>query len=1196
MAIILALAVLGGVSYYVTRPQRLAGYLSDLASSLTGADIRIGQAHLLTDGLDLQHITVRAPNLEGPAGNVLTVANLRIKTELTGLLYGETGVGSIVAVQPRLHLTQDQRTGKYNYQSLISADDKQDDDSQWTYTALPDVFLRHGNVYFATVDDAGNFTQLGELPLEGHFAEDESQNATYQFALRQAYTLPTDPQQQGVESGPIVRGMLDLARQTYAVELDGLELDQNQKRLLPQQLRELWERLDPRGSLPIVTFKYDHDSGDLHAELQVDGVALTLPIPELDARLSDVAGKFILDNKGVSIETLTGELEGVRYSISGRMRGHELDAPFELNMQTKPFDVPEELPHIAALPAKALKHYQRFQPHGKFQIAAELQRLERGSKLKFKGVIDLLGVYGKYYKFPYPLEDVRGRIRISDDQVVLENMTGKSPSGGSARIYGTITPPGDGAAVDLHIEAENIKIDQHLLEALEPKHRKVFDLFLNEDRYKELAKQGVIRSAGGDQAMMVTAPTTNPDAPVFDLGGAISLNIHVTREFGPDHRNEVNTTVRGQGVRIVMKHWPYPVQAVAGELEISRHAVQVRGIKIRGLTGATATINGSVDHENGDVTPDLKVTDARLPIDDVLLASLPSPQDQWLRQLALGGAIDATANIFKGKEHDVDYKIDMAMTNGTIQPNHGAFALDRLTGKLTMLRSAIELYELTGKHGDDASLSAKGVVAWDTGKPTCDLLFTGENLPIQKALLDVLPEQAKPVRDKLLGLIDKYNPAGRFGAEIAYKHTEDEQDIYAATLTPEQLAFDMAGKRASLTNITGTARAQGEQLELHDIAADFAKGSLKLTGLIGLDDKGGAALRLSAQGSAIDNTTYALMPTAVRSVVDALELRGGYDIKDARILYRPTVTQGPRVEFEGTVHLRDSGATVGVPITNLMGQMDVRVAQFASSMYPHVNIAIQGDELRAAGRLVKPLSLNVVTSDKVDVLELRDLHGEVYGGTLIGSGQVGITARGQYRVDLTLQDVAVEPFLFPADQPNARDGQPLDDTGKLSASLTLEALYSEPQSKRGRGALDIRGAQLFERPLTMALLQAANLALPTSDAFDRASAQYLIDGNTVRFDDIRFETPSVAMAGAGVMDYPTQELHLTMFARDSAGPRLGLITEMINIFKDQLICVEVKGTLEKPAAKMVSFEGLRDSWQDLFGKTDRGRDTAVHPQ
>src|SRR5690606_30544862 len=132
-------------------------------------------------------------------------------------------------------------------------------------------------------------------------------------------------------------------------------------------------------------------------------------------RLSKVSGRFVFEDDVLRIEGLTGRLGGVSYRVDGTLEGFDAEAPLDVTVRAEPFVVPESPQFLDVLPAALREHYERFEPSGRFQFHVRLHRDERGGPLRYSGVVDILNAKGRYDKFPFPVHDVRGRVRFTDE-------------------------------------------------------------------------------------------------------------------------------------------------------------------------------------------------------------------------------------------------------------------------------------------------------------------------------------------------------------------------------------------------------------------------------------------------------------------------------------------------------------------------------------------------------------------------------------------------------------------------------------------------------------------------------------------------------------------------------------------------------------------------------------------------------------
>ena len=443
---------------------------------------------------------------------------------------------------------------------------------------------------------------------------------------------------------------------------------------------------------------------------------------------------------------------------------------------------------------------------------------------------------------------------------------------------------------------------------------------------------------------------------------------------------------------------------------------------------------------------------------------------------------------------------------------------------------------------------------------------------------------------------------------------EDPQIDYALEIEPRTLALTYGGTPLRFEEVSGRATVRPGHIELTDLAGVFPTGRATVNGDLSLDPDAPTVLGLTATTNLPCPVAQAVLPAAVIDVLHALEMRGGVTVSDARLMLRPETdgephdqgtedaanTAGPgdastpayATEFDGRLGLHDVGLTLGLPVTGVNGGMLARVRTGDGRAHPELSFDLKADTAVVSDRVIGPLTLQMHNEDFRDTLTLRPLLGSVYGGVLVGEGSVPLAGEQPCRVRLSLTDVAAMPFLLagteetqptPTSPPRAfADAARSPSQGLLSAGLNFEVPLDRPDQPRGRGVLRIRDARLVDRPIGNAILRATNLSLPSSSPLDRASARYLLNGDTVRFDELSISGPGLSISGAGTMTLPDQNLRLLMVSRSSDGPSIGPLTDLFEMFRDELIAIKVRGTLSEPTTEVTALSGIRKSIRTLF--------------
>ena len=1214
LLLLLIASVFGGY-LYLASPNRVAKLAGDLLAGISGTNVQIDSARFGWDGIITLHgVEMRISGVEGDGSLLFDAERVQIKHDLLSLLSGKFRAKIITFIKPVLHLTELIDTGKFNYQYLRQQRDNQPTNNN-VLDELPEIFLRDGETQFGEVVD-DKFSILGAIRLSGNLVSSVDESGVYFFTLR-----PELEGDQPDSASPILVGKIDLKDVVVSAKLEEFTFDSPQRVMLPQQLREWWDQLEPVGSLSSVTFGYNPDPAiGFNAELEMHGVSMTLPYGELDSRMTDVSGRFSIVNDQITITELTGQIENIEYVINGQVTGFSRDAPFRLSLETDDFAIPEQPRYLLALPTPVQKQFRRLSPSGTFKALVVIERKQLGGRLGYDGTVRVSNARMKYHQFPYPLEGVNGELRFDDERIELVGLRGRGPTDASVVVNGSISPPQDGAAVHVVVTAVDSPIDHVLYDAVPKRVRPILDLFFNKEAYQRLIDSGVIqtseqhkthlkelehlrlqshatRTQQNDQLEVIDSLNDKIkklqsliNVPVFNLGGRATVVSQSSRAYGPGQKIRTTVSLKIAGVDAIFAYWPYPVRGRGGHLLIKPDEVIVDGIELEGLSGASGVINGIINIPKpgeGDLTPDLSLTISDMPIDGLLISSIPVEQQAWMKSLHLKGLLTGEGRIFSKEGTDkIDYQIQTNLTDGSVQPNGGRVKIDQLTGHGILARDEIKIDSLEGQHGE-SHWRFSSEAQWDREHPRLKFDLEVVGLDLHESVSDLLPPD-ESVKDRVQTLFKDLQPEGVCDIDLNYRLTHGQSPDYRMTMRFDRLGFMWGKQKIDLVSINGGFVVTPKGVELDTWGGSFQSGQFSTSGTVGFGEENVYDLTFDAASEKICPVTRTVLPDVVLSVIDGLEVDGSYEMSNAHLGY--SYHEGkPVFDFHGKANIRNGIASIGVPITDMSGELLIDAKQTASDEWPHLELRLDADQLLAAERFTSPLTLHIVTSDQPDWLSIRGLHGACYGGTLLGSGEIQLSGEGMYRMNLVLQDVALNPFInkenpLHADLPAARTSED-QYTGVLAASLTIEGSSGKPNVRRGRGELEIREANLYEVPLSLALIQILNLSLPASSSFDRASASYLIDNDLVWFDSVRFEAPTVEIVGGGFMQYSSLELDLNLYTRNPKGPKLGALSDLFRVFKDELLSIHVTGTLEEPIPKASSFQGIKRSWKDLFNST-----------
>jgi len=1215
MFVLAAVALPLLVVWWYTRPAQLTPAVEMVLSESTGCEAHIDHATVNSRGeMTLTGVTLRVPGVQGDAGLLMTAQGINMFGKPGGLLTGNYRPDRIDIMKPVLHLVEHTQTGQFNYE-MLSAPEGGDAENP-----IPQIRINHGQILFDQATD-GKVTNVGQMGVQGELRPDYSAPKAYRFTISET-DAPVETNNIAFTGGfNLTVPSLDM----YAMQF---RFREEQRFFLPGDYRRWWNRLAPSGEVPEMYLALRPDEqGKLsvhEVRLTLEDIGLNLDVldaadPEqrdiamllrlIKSRLTRVSGELKIDDtpegktfdingQGVLDQRGIG-LSPVVYSVQGQ-GGLGEDDPFRMTISTKPFTLSAQYQFPLAFSPLTGEGYRRFKPSGNFALTAELKSDGPGAPAQWAIGLDILDGRMTHAMFPLPLEHVQGKVMIREEEVTIGPLTANSINGASLNLEGFAKPASDVAEVKLDIHISDLPLDDALNEALEPGARKNLARFLNPPSYERLLERGLIQN-DDDPA----------SAPRFAMGGKVDVFVPVYRPFGQGKDYSVTPIVDAAGLSIVMADFPYPVTADSGQITLGRDYVLIKELGLASPTGGGLTLNGSAKKDaDGVYRPQVSVDNAALPADKLLLSALGPEAEKLLTDLGVQGLLSLTGKVFQGPEDDEpQIALDVKLSQGSSTPYGGQVTIDGVTGSFKLSANDLKDLDLSGRRGE-AKVRITGAVDWSgkDGETSADLRFDTKNLEWDKTLLDVLPPDGE-LRAQLAGLYEEYEPAGVFDAVLDWgPRPGDQSDEFAAVLRPGVLAMNLLGGRMGYSGMTGSVTVYTDLMQLNNLAGDFvdddgATGRLSASGDIGFEHKPRIGLTFSGNTSAIGHTARLLLPDAAESVIDSIKYEGGLTVRDAELAMVGVGGEKQSTEFRGFFGMSDIKAVVGgVPIEGFEGLLYTEINDKPGNEPPAMLYELTSEKMDANQRRVEHFRIKADNTRDPKVLRTGRGTGSIYGGTLVLEASADLSSEGGVRVNASIHDAQLKPLLKPEDEwAGTGDDPRIVDrklgSGLLSASLMLDTPYGDTANRYGRGEIRLRDAGLLaDTPLELWLLQALNLNLPDRRGFDRGSADFDITGDKMVFEEMWMETRGMELSfaglpvfkqglrviGSGIITYPNMDLDIRLQTQITGSAEIIPFSPLFQAARNELLGIQVGGTLKKPVIKVRVLRDTRSAWERLM--------------
>lgn len=695
----------------------------------------------------------------------------------------------------------------------------------------------------------------------------------------------------------------------------------------------------------------------------------------------------------------------------------------------------------------------------------------------------------------------------------------------------------------------------------------------------------------------------------LDPVGRIDIDAQIS------HRDQVwhtDADVTCKGVDVRYEKFPYPIEQVVGLIEVRGDTVSTEGV--RGRIGGNLMqcafrmpTKPGLSKEKSFVV----ATDGPIPIDNTLLRAM-SPRgggqsglESFVRSLHPRGAVKLAMATFKtDADGNASRTIDLRVIDGHLRYDKFSYPLYNVSGQVRVENS---LVQLTGFRATNANAgvilcdgayriaSPPGVVA-KANDSELSLNFRASNVPMDESLRSSLPWSTTQVWDAISpsGVLDELNvlltqrgTANPLGLDITAKqHEHGQVTNRLLSLRPSALPyrFDVTGgvvhydgKRVTIDSVKGS----------HDASKVSADGDC----VQGEDGRWVLSLNLHS-GSRVnpDGELIAALPPQVRESMRRLQLRGPVNVSGTTKLTMPD-QRFPEPTIDWDLELQLEGNRIGDvgPVHSLRGEIsvqgtrnerileargEVRIDSMHAEDLQITNIrgpfSIDGDRLYLGGKSTSrrvsgaPQGQNVAPS----------IQGKLFDGTIDLDGELVLTSGG-FDVGIALKNAQLPTLL--ADFGHVGN----EWTGTLTGQTKLQGNLGTNDVLRGNGAARVSGANLYQLPLIVQVLNQLRIT-PTEDvAFTDGEIEFSLYGDTVTFNDLQIWGDLISLQGGGTMNR-RQELDLTFNTRVSPQNTFTRIIRPLRSQKYTLFTIDVRGPLSAPEIERRALDGVGETLERLF--------------
>ena len=707
-----------------------------------------------------------------------------------------------------------------------------------------------------------------------------------------------------------------------------------------------------------------------------------------------------------------------------------------------------------------------------------------------------------------------------------------------------------------------------------------------------------------------------------DLSPSGPVSIRYQFRAGEKRALRQEWTFEPQGMSGTFIHFKYPLEDVRGKIvfDATEMPVHEMTLDLTGRSGgATATLKGTIKGQKKVTAVDIRITANDVPLDDTFMLALPEKAQKASRQFLPAasrqyglashpmGKADVRAKITRerGKERFEQYFVLKLREVSTLYDQF-PYPFEDVSGVLELYPDHWECKDFEGRHAGGkitfrgrsySGASAPGVkgalpvstTGQQSSPEKVQLSFEGKNLLLDAEFVRALQPISGSDRNELQMAWRNLHLTGRlnFTAEVT-DQTDRPRDIdvhvklNGPSMRPTFFAYALDG-------VSGSVHYSNGQVRLNDLRGRHGVATLGLaSGLLQLGAEGNFTAwmtGLTARGIEADADFLQALPETLRAAIEPLKLKSPMDVAAKLTLVSPSGPSKPvEVWWEGALGLDKARLRTAVEVTEATGQL------FCKGYHDGQRLRYVTSHLRLDKANVFDQPLTNVTCrldiepSATDVLRIRDLRADLFGGTLSGQGRLETGSVLKY--DILLQAMGVQLDAFGKHNLGAA-AKTAQLQGPAQAAIHLTGQGQDLLGLKGNGRLDIYEGKMGQLPVLLDLVKAFGLRMPDRTAFEQAHMVFAIEGPQLIVRQLDLVGNAVSLAGMGKVDIDGSNIELDFTATP------GRFTQMLPIGFDtippflssQILKIKMRGKFGKDGKTRFDKElmpGVMDPIKRVF--------------
>ena len=693
----------------------------------------------------------------------------------------------------------------------------------------------------------------------------------------------------------------------------------------------------------------------------------------------------------------------------------------------------------------------------------------------------------------------------------------------------------------------------------------------------------------------------------FQPGGVIDGTFRFVFRDGHWQRT-IRSTVSGGTVSYF--RFPYRLNGCEATISMDDHVLTLQGTAIEAQQ--TVRYQAEIVNPGPDWTGWFEgKCDGKIPINEKMLQAFDVNPGlaATLRRFHSTGHVSGKGRIERRTpDQPAEMRHEVRIHQANLCYDAFPYPFYNVNGTVIVERDRTRFHDISGMN-NNGEVVCNG--SW-TRAGDLDLVFSGKTIPLDLELKQAVPAGVQQIWDELrpAGMVDQVYLALRWNRQMVRPYI----DLLAEVGSPE--SFAEIGSRESrgggtvsfnpvsfpweLRQVTGRFRYHGNQIDIEHLSGMHGRTSVNFRGA-GTWDQEQWSIRLTdlvASNIAVDRELLDAMPESLAEGIEAVRLDGLMSVRGTVELggrHKPVVGRryvdttdpatGFRLAWNVDIGIGQGSLWLGLPLQGVNGVVSLQGQCLDDQLFTRGDLSI--DSLMYGDVQVTRVTGPVLAdNDRIAMGSLarspsgtptpRSVSAELFGGQVLGDAQINLAGDCNFVVQAKLAEGDLQQMAEEC------SGVRHDIGGRADAALRLYGNTTGTHSIEGSGFVKLVDARLYRQPVILALFNVLRIQEPDRTAFDAGQIGFTVHGEDIELDRIELNGNAISLIGSGHANLE-QEIDLdfyTVIGRNRF--TIPLITELFQFGSQQILWIEVDGTLDNPHTTNNVLPGLNDSLRALF--------------